>query len=145
MYIKDLNGCEGKEVTLQGWAANKRDSKGLVFLYLRDGTGMCQCVVAMDVVGEEKFNAAKKLTLESSFSITGKVVKDEKQIGGYEIQATDINVISYAEEFPIAKKEHGVDFLMDHRHLWLRSQRQWAIMKIRNRIIFSIHQFFQED
>ncbi len=145
MYIRDLNGCEGKEVMLQGWAANKRDSKGLVFLYLRDGTGMCQCVVALDVVGEEKFNAAKKLTLESSFSITGNVVKDEKQIGGFEIQATDINVISYAEEFPIAKKEHGVDFLMDHRHLWLRSQRQWAIMKIRNRIIFSIHQFFQED
>ena len=102
MYIKDLNGCEGKEVTLQGWAANKRDSKGLVFLYLRDGTGMCQCVVSLDVVGEEKFNAAKKLTLESSFSITGKVIKDEKQIGGFEIQATDINVISYAEEFPIA-------------------------------------------
>jgi len=145
MYIKDLNGCEGKNVSLQGWAANKRDSKGLVFLYLRDGTGMCQCVVSLDVVGEEKFNAAKKLTLESSFSINGTVVKDEKQIGGYEIQATDINVISYAEEFPIAKKEHGVDFLMDHRHLWLRSQRQWAIMKIRNRIIFSIHQFFQED
>ncbi|MEI6507181.1 MAG: amino acid--tRNA ligase-related protein [Bacteroidota bacterium] len=145
MYIKDLNGCEGKEVMLQGWAANKRDSKGLVFLNLRDGTGMCQCVVSLDVVGEEKFNAAKKLTLESSFSITGNVVKDEKQIGGFEIQANDINVISYAEEFPIAKKEHGVDFLMDHRHLWLRSQRQWAIMKIRNRIIFSIHQFFQED
>jgi asparaginyl-tRNA synthetase len=145
MYIKDLNGCEGKEVSLQGWAANKRDSKGLVFLNLRDGTGMCQCVVSIEVVGEEKFNAAKKLTLESSFSITGKVVKDEKQIGGYEIQATDIHVISYSEEFPIAKKEHGVDFLMDHRHLWLRSQRQWAIMKIRNRIIFSIHQFFQED
>ena len=145
MYIKDLSSCEGKEVTLQGWAANKRDSKGLVFLYLRDGTGMCQCVVALEVVGEEKFNEAKKITLESSFSITGKVVKDEKQIGGFEIQATDINVISYADEFPIAKKEHGVDFLMDHRHLWLRSQRQWAIMKIRNRIIFSIHQFFQED
>ena len=145
MYIKDLSSCEGKEVTLQGWAANKRDSKGLVFLYLRDGTGMSQCVVALEVVGEEKFNEAKKITLESSFSITGKVVKDEKQIGGFEIQATDINVISYADEFPIAKKEHGVDFLMDHRHLWLRSQRQWAIMKIRNRIIFSIHQFFQED
>jgi len=145
MYIKDLIGCEGKDITLQGWVANKRDSKGLVFLYLRDGTGMCQCVVSLEVVGEEKFNAAKKITLESSFSITGKIVKDEKQIGGYEIQATDINVISYAEEFPIAKKEHGVDFLMDHRHLWLRSQRQWAIMKIRNRIIFSIHQFFQEE
>jgi asparaginyl-tRNA synthetase len=145
MYIKDLSLYEGKEITLQGWAANKRDSKGLVFLYLRDGTGMCQCVVSAEVLNEEKFNAAKKITLESSFSITGKVVRDEKQIGGFEIQATDINVIAYAEEFPIAKKEHGIDFLMDHRHLWLRSQRQWAIMKIRNRIIFSIHQFFQEQ
>jgi asparaginyl-tRNA synthetase len=145
MYIKELPIYEGKEVSLRGWAANKRESKGLVFLNLRDGTGLCQCVVSADAVSEEKFNAAKKITLESSFSITGKVVKDEKQIGGYEIQATDISIIAYAEEYPIAKKEHGIDFLMDHRHLWIRSQRQWAIMRIRNRITFSIHQFFQEE
>lgn len=145
MYIKDLSLHEGAQVTLQGWAANKRESKGLVFLYLRDGTGMCQCVVSAETMSEEQFNAARKLTLESSFAVTGKVVKDEKQVGGYEIQVSDLKVIAYAEEYPIAKKEHGIDFLMDHRHLWIRSQRQWAIMRIRNRITFSIHQFFQEE
>ena len=91
------------------------------------------------------FNDAKTLTLESSLSILGKVVKDERQVGGYEIHATDLKIIQVAEEYPIAKKEHGVDFLMDQRHLWLRSQRQWAIMRIRNTIIFGIHQFFQKE
>jgi asparaginyl-tRNA synthetase len=145
MYVKDLQQHEGKDITLKGWAANKRESKGLVFLYLRDGTGMCQCVVSAGVVSDEQFAAAKRITLESSFRVTGKVVKDEKQVGGFEVQVSDVEVISYADEYPIAKKEHGVDFLMDNRHLWLRSQRQWAIMRIRNQIIYSIHRFFQEE
>ncbi|MBP7510948.1 MAG: asparagine--tRNA ligase, partial [Bacteroidia bacterium] len=141
--IKDLGAFEGKEVTLMGWASNKRESKGLVFVILRDGTGWCQCVVSLETVGEQIFEEARKVTLESSLSITGLVVKDERQMGGFEIQATGITLIGESVEYPIAKKEHGVDFLMDKRHLWLRSQRQWAIMRIRNRIIFSIHEFFQ--
>ena len=141
--IKDLGAFVGKEVTLMGWASNKRESKGLVFVILRDGTGWCQCVVSLETVGEQLFEEARKISLESSLSITGLVVKDERQMGGFEIQASSVALIGASVEYPIAKKEHGVDFLMDKRHLWLRSQRQWAIMRIRNRIIFSIHEFFQ--
>ncbi len=145
MYIKDLSKYEGQEITLKGWAANKRESKGLVFIILRDGTGLCQCVVDANHVSENIFNEARKATLETSLNITGKIVKDEKQIGGYELQATNIELIQVAVDYPIAKKEHGVEFLMDNRHLWLRSQRQWAIMRIRNTIIFAIHKFFQSE
>lgn len=144
MYIKDLSQFEGKEVTLQGWVANRRESKGLVFLILRDGTGMSQCIVDLNKVGETLFENARRLGIESSLRISGNVVKDERQVGGFEVHVNDLEVYQYTENYPIAKKEHGVDFLMDHRHLWLRSQRQWAIMRIRNQIIFSIHRFFQE-
>ncbi len=144
-YIKELEQFEGKEVELKGWNAQKRDSKGLVFMTLRDGTGFVQCVINLDTVGSDQFEAAKRLPQESSLSLTGNVVKDERQVGGYELQVTSLKVISEAEEnFPISPKEHGVDFLMDNRHLWLRSKRQWAIMRVRNEIIFAIHCFFQQ-
>jgi asparaginyl-tRNA synthetase len=143
--ISELSKYEGQEVTLHGWNSNKRSGKGLYFIILRDGTGYCQCVVDEKSVSPEDFENAGKLTMESSCSITGNVVKDERQIGGYEVRASRVEVISIAEEYPISKKEHGVDFLMDNRHLWLRSQRQWAIMRIRNAIIFSIHHFFREE
>lgn len=145
MYIKDLSAHEGQEVTLKGWVANKREGKGLVFVILRDGTGLCQCVVSAESVNETIFENARTLTLESSLEITGMVVKDERQIGGFEIQVSGLNIIQITQDYPIAKKEHGVEFLMDNRHLWLRSNRQWAIMKIRNQIIFSIHNFFQRN
>jgi asparaginyl-tRNA synthetase len=145
MYIKDLSKFENQEVTLRGWVANRRDSKGLVFINLRDGSGLCQCIVDANKVNNEMFDNAGKLGLESSVEIKGTVVKDERQIGGYEIHVSELNVYQFAEEYPIAKKEHGIDFLMDKRHLWLRSQRQWAILKIRNTIIYSIHQFFQKE
>ena len=145
MYIQDLSKFEGQVVVLKGWVANRRDSKGLVFINLRDGSGMCQCVADEQKISAEAFANAGKLSLESAAEISGTVVKDERQIGGYEIQITDLKVIQFAEEYPIAKKEHGIDFLMDKRHLWLRSQRQWAIMRVRNTIIFSIHQFFQKE
>ncbi|NNC94842.1 MAG: asparagine--tRNA ligase [Chitinophagales bacterium] len=143
-YIKDLEAFVGQKVTLKGWLANKRSGKGIAFLILRDGSGFCQCVVTESDVDEESFENAKSLTLESAFEIEGNVVRDEKQMGGFELQATKLRTISIAEEYPIAKKEHGVDFLMDRRHLWLRSRKQWALSKIRNTVIFSIHQFFQE-
>lgn len=144
IHIKDLPAYEGQEVELNGWNAQKRDSKGLVFMTFRDGTGFCQAVINLEVVGENSFEAAKRLPQESSLSIKGKVVKDERQIGGYEIQVSALQVIAEADEYPITPKEHGVDFLMDNRHLWLRSRRQWAIMRTRNEIIYSIHRFFQE-
>jgi asparaginyl-tRNA synthetase len=145
MYIKDLRLHEGQTVTLKGWVANKRESKGLVFIIMRDGSGLCQCVTDATQVTDQVFENARSLTLESSVELTGTVVKDEKQIGGYEVRVTALTPLQVAKDYPIAKKEHGVDFLMDHRHLWLRSQRQWAIMRIRNRIIYSIHQFFQQE
>lgn len=145
MYIKDLKNQVGNVVELKGWVSNKRSGKGLVFIILRDGTGICQCVVDQKNFSEESFLSADKLSLESSIIIRGNVVQDERQIGGYELQASEIEILQVAEEYPIAKKAHGVEFLMDHRHLWLRSRRQWAIMKIRNTIIFSIHKFFQEQ
>jgi asparaginyl-tRNA synthetase len=142
-YINQLSQYENQEVILKGWSANRRDSKGLVFLILRDGTGFVQCVVDIRQVGEKTFEEAKRLTTESSLSVQGKVIKDEKQFGGYEIHVTALCVYAVAEEYPIGKKEHGPDFLLQHRHLWLRSKRQWAIMRIRNTIIFAIHEFFQ--
>ena len=145
MYIQDLSKFEGQEVVLKGWVANRRDSKGLVFINLRDGSGMCQCVADETKLPPDMFANAGKLSLESAVEISGTVVKDERQIGGFELQISQLTVYQIAEEYPIAKKEHGIDFLMDKRHLWLRSQRQWAIMRIRNTIIFSIHQFFQKE
>jgi asparaginyl-tRNA synthetase len=143
-YITDLSKHEGHEVVLKGWLSQKRDSKTIVFLVLRDGTGFVQCIVDINNVGEELFEAAKKLTQESSFTVTGTVRKDEKQFGGYEILVSSLTVYSLSTDFPITPKEHGVEFLMDNRHLWLRSRRQWAIMRVRNTIIFAIHKFFQE-
>ena len=143
-YIKELSKFEGQEVELKGWNAQKRDSKTIVFMTMRDGTGFVQCIIDLNSVGENSFDAAKRLPQESSLSVKGKVVKDERQIGGYEIHVTSLEVIATAEAYPITPKEHGVDFLMDNRHLWLRSKNQWAIMRVRNQIIFSIHTFFQE-
>ena len=143
--IEELSKYEGKDVTLQGWVQNRRDSKGIVFLILRDGSGFLQCVALQEKIGDESFEEAKRLGLESSIRLHGLVKKDEKQIGGYELEVSKLEVFTAAEDYPIGKKEHGVDFLMDHRHLWLRSKRQWAIMRIRNTVIFSIHEFFQQN
>ncbi|MBL4655861.1 MAG: hypothetical protein JKY33_08575 [Bacteroidia bacterium] len=145
MYIKDISNQVGNEITLNGWVANKRSGKGIHFIVLRDGSGFIQCIVAENEVSKEIFALADQLTLESSVSITGKVVRDERQIGGFEIQASNLNLYQLANEYPISKKAHGVDFLMDNRHLWLRSKKQWAIMKVRNQTIYAIHNFFQKE
>jgi asparaginyl-tRNA synthetase len=142
-YISDFSKLEGQTVTVKGWVANTRDSKTNVFVVFRDGSGFAQCVVNLDEVGEEQFETAKKLTQESSVIFTGKVNKDERQIGGYELQVISITVVQISTDFPITPKEHGASFLADRRHLWLRSRRQWAIMRVRNEIIMSIHEFFQ--
>lgn len=144
MYIHELNTAEGRKVNLRGWVANKREGKGIVFLILRDGTGYCQCIVTPETAGDAAFEVARSLALECSLEVEGLVVKDERQVGGYELHANAVALIGGSENYPIAKKEHGVEFLMDNRHLWLRSTRQWAIMKIRNTIIYSIHNYFQQ-
>lgn len=144
IYINKLSDHVDETVTLKGWVYNYRSSKNLYFLELRDGSGICQCVVSKDDVSEATWEAADSLRQESSLEVTGSVVEDERSIGGYELQVDEIQVIQVAEDYPITPKEHGVEFLMENRHLWLRSQRQWAAMRVRNEIIYAIHTFFQE-
>ncbi len=143
--IGDLRNHVGQTVTLSGWLYNKRGSKSLFFLVVRDGTGLVQCVVAEESVSASAWNEAASITQESAVTVTGDVREDPRQVGGYELQVSDLKLISLAEDYPISPKSHGVEFLMNNRHLWLRSRRQWAIMRVRNRIIMSIHNFFQEQ
>lgn len=142
--ISDLNRHDNKKVTLQGWVQNMRSSKALVFIILRDGSGLCQCIVSKEDCDEQIWETANSLTQESSLRITGSVHKDERSVGGYELHVSEIEVIQLTQDYPITPKEHGVEFLMENRHLWLRSRRQWAAMRVRNEIIFSIHRFFQD-
>jgi len=142
--INMLKSHIGSSGTLQGWLQQKRGSKGLFFMVLRDGTGRVQCVVSQEQVDAASWEIASNATQESSMRVTGEVLKDDRQIGGIEIQVSKLEMIQLVENYPITPKPHGIDFLMDHRHLWLRSRRPWAVMRIRNRIIMSIHNFFQE-
>ncbi len=144
VYIAQLAAHENETVHLKGWLANKRTGKGIAFLIMRDGSGYCQCVAEESSLNTDDFEAAKRISLESSLEITGLVLKDERQEGGYEIRVQSIQILQQAEEYPIAKKEHGIDFLLDNRHLWLRSRKQWAIMRIRNRVKYAIYTFFYE-
>lgn len=142
--ISDLSMFVGQEVTLKGWLYNKRSSGKVKFLILRDGTGYLQCVVFKGNVSEDVFNLADTFAQETSFEVTGKVKKEERAVGGFELDATDLKLIGESHDFPITPKEHGIEFLIDNRHLWLRSKRQVAIMKIRHRIVKAIRDFFDE-
>ena len=142
IYIEDIAQYEGKKVTLYGWLYNKRLKGKLAFLLLRDGTGIIQCVMSVGDVGEEIFQRAEEVTQESSIVITGTVRADQRAPGGYEILAEDLIIVSLAHDYPITPKEHGTTFLMDHRHLWLRSRKQNAILRIRHTIIRAIRDFF---
>lgn len=143
--IENLSKCDGQSVKLQGWLYNKRGSKGLYFLLLRDGSGLVQCVVNQSEVEESAWRVAEEVTQESAIRIHGTVSQDDRQHGGYEVHVSDLEMISKSEDYPISPKEHGVDFLMNHRHLWLRSQQPWAVLRIRNRVIMAIHGFFQSQ
>ena len=141
-YIEDIGKYAGREVTLKGWLYNKRSSGKIHFLLLRDGTGIIQSVMSKGEVSDEVFESYDKLTQESSLEIKGKVREDKRAPGGYELTLTDVKIIQIAQDYPITPKEHGTAFLMDNRHLWLRSSRQQAILKIRNEIIYAIRTFF---
>lgn len=143
--IAEVHKYEGKEVKIGAWLANKRSSGKIAFLQLRDGTGFIQGVVVKSEVAEEVFQLAKSITQESSLYVTGTVTKDERSALGYELQVDGIEVIHQATDYPITPKEHGTEFLMDHRHLWLRSKRQHSVMKIRNEIIRATYEFFNEQ
>ncbi len=147
MLIQDIAQYEGQEVTVRGWLYNKTHKGKLVFLQVRDGTGIAQCVGFQKEMAPDQFETAKTLSQESSLTITGQVRKDERAPGfpgGYEIGISSLAVIQQAEEYPITPKEHGVEFLMDNRHLWLRSTQQWAIIRIRATIIKAIRDWLDE-
>lgn len=134
----------GQTVTLRGWLYNSRSSGKLLFLIVRDGTGMCQCVFEKTDTNAELFAQAKHLGQESSLEVDGTVRVDERSVGGHELQVADVRIVQRAEGFPITPKPHGADFLLNHRHLWFRSKRQWAILRIRSTIADAIRRFFHE-
>jgi asparaginyl-tRNA synthetase len=144
VYVEDIAKHVGQEVTLRGWLRTRRSSGKLHFLLIRDGTGDLQAVVSKAAVGEEQFQRSSALTQESSLVVTGTVRADQRAVGGYELDVTRIEPIQIAEPFPIQPKEHGVGFLMEHRHLWLRSSRQYAILRIRHEIVRACRNFFDE-
>ena len=141
-YIRDIKNYEGQVITLSGWLYNMRSSGKLRFIILRDGTNTIQAVVSKNDVGDEVFDRCDQLTQESSLKITGLVVKDVRSPIGYEIQVKDLEIIQVAGEYPISPKEHGTSFLMDNRHLWLRSSLQHAILNVRHEIITACRSFF---
>lgn len=141
--IDRLGEHEGEDVKVYGWLYNKRASKGIHFLILRDGTGILQIVVNENEVDAASWSTAESSAQECSMMITGTVVRDSRQPGGYELHASSVRVVGSSHDYPITPKEHGIEFLMQHRHLWLRSRRPWAVMRIRNRVVMAVHQFFQ--
>ncbi|EAG5903696.1 asparagine--tRNA ligase [Listeria monocytogenes] len=143
--INQASEFVGKEVTIGAWLANKRSSGKIAFLQLRDGTGFMQGVVVKAEVGDDIFATAKALTQETSLFVTGIINEDTRSPFGYEMAVSGVEVISESHDYPITPKEHGTEFLMDHRHLWLRSNRQHAIMKIRNEIIRASYEFFNKE
>ena len=144
IQISDLKDYVGQEVTLRGWLFNKRSSGKVKFVILRDGTGYVQCVFFKGNVTDDTFDIADRIGQESSIGITGIVKEEPRAVGGYELDAKDLEVIDETHDYPITPKEHGIEFLLDHRHLWLRSKKQVAILKIRHRIVKAIRDFFDD-
>lgn len=142
IYIEDLGQHVGQDVQLHGWLYHKRSSGKIRFLLLRDGTGVIQGVMVKGQVDEGAFALFDELTQESSFMMQGKVRKDDRAPGGFELDVTGLKIYQIAKDYPITPKEHGIEFLADRRHLWLRSARQHAIMRVRHRIIKAIRDFF---
>jgi len=144
-FIKDLSTKVGEGVTIKGWLYNKRSSGKIAFLELRDGTGFIQAVAVKDGLLEDIWAEIEKTTQESSLEVTGTVSKHPKQEGVFELQVTDYKLYSLAGEYPISKKEHGPEFLSDNRHLWLRSKRQWAILRVRDVIISAVNEYLHKE
>ncbi|HET7840677.1 MAG TPA: amino acid--tRNA ligase-related protein, partial [Terriglobia bacterium] len=145
--IRNISSHTGQEVVIQGWLYNLRSSGKIVFPLIRDGSGVIQGVVVKSAVAPEVFEHARGLTQESSLRVTGKVRADERAPGGFELDVTDLEIISYVppeRPYPITPKDHGVEFLMDHRHLWLRSARQRAILGVRHEIIKACRDYFDD-
>ena len=146
--ISEAHAHVGESVTIQGWLYNLRKSGKIVFPIVRDGSGMMQCVAVKSNLSEELFELLKGLTQESSLSVTGTIRAEPRASGGFEMDVTDAHVyqkVSEEHPYPITPKDHGTDFLMDHRHLWLRSKRQHAAIRVRHEIIKGIRDFFDSN
>src|SRR5215213_415485 len=144
-YIKDVSKHVGEEIIIKGWLYNQRSSGKLIFPQIRDGSGTIQGVVFKKNVPERVWTDFEKLTQESSIVVRGKARADERAPGGFELDITDVEIVSLAASYPITPKEHGVEFLMDHRHLWLRSRRQHAILTVRAEIIRAVQDYLDSN
>lgn len=141
---KNLDQYEGKSVTLSGWVFNKRSSGKIKFLVLRDGSAHMQGVLVKGECSDQSFDEFEKLTQESSIKLTGIVRREPKARLGCELTVTSFEIVQIAQDYPITPKEHGVEFLMERRHLWIRSNRQWAALRVRSEIFWAIQEFFRE-
>jgi asparaginyl-tRNA synthetase len=142
VYIEDIGQHEGQDVTLKGWLHNRRSSGKIHFLIVRDGTGFIQAVMSKAAVGEELFKTADHLSQETSIIVTGTARADTRAPSGYEIDLKNLEVVGESHDYPITPKEHGVDYLLDRRHLWIRTERQQAILRVRHEIINAVRDFF---
>src|SRR5215203_767706 len=145
VYINQLSRHVGEEVTIRGWLYNMRSSGKLMFPQLRDGTGVVQCVVLKKVIAPEVWDGLSHLGQESAVNVRGTVRADERAPGGFEIDVADAEVLQRVEGYPITPKEHGTEFLMDHRHLWLRSRRQHAILLVRHTVVNAVRDFLNRE
>jgi asparaginyl-tRNA synthetase len=143
-YIENIAGHEGQEVTIKGWLHGRRSSGRIHFLIVRDGTGFIQAVMSRASVDEKVFRLADHLSQETSVSLDGRVRADDRAPGGFEIDVTGLEIIGPSADYPITPKEHGVDFLMERRHLWIRSERQHAILRVRHEVIRAVRDFFDD-
>jgi len=142
VYVEEIANYRGQTVTIRGWLYQKRGSGKLQFLQVRDGTGTIQCVVERSRVGDELFALADRLSQESALEVAGSVHEDQRSSLGHELHVTALRLVHEAKDYPISPKEHGVAFLMEHRHLWLRSSRQHAILRLRHQLIRACREFF---
>ena len=143
-YVEEIARHAGQDVTIRGWVRHNRVKGKIQFLVVRDGTGDIQCVISKAAVGEERFGQTSQVTQESSVLVTGTVRADARAQGGFELDVKQVEILQQAEPFPIQPKEHGTGFLMEQRHLWLRSSRQHAILRIRHEIIRACRNFFDD-
>ncbi|MFH0815058.1 MAG: asparagine--tRNA ligase [Candidatus Falkowbacteria bacterium] len=143
-FIKDFDKKVGKQALIKGWVYNFRSSGKIVFLQVRDGSGFCQAIVDQKAVDADSWKIASEMTIESSVEIEGKVAKHPKK-DEYELQVEELKFVQKADEYPIGKKEHGPDFLLENRHLWLRAPKQWAIQRARNTIINATYEFLNNE
>jgi asparaginyl-tRNA synthetase len=142
VYIEDIGRHEGRAVTLRGWLHNRRSSGKIHFLTVRDGTGFVQAVMSRQTVGEDAFRAADHLAQETSILVDGVVRADARAPGGYEVDVQALRVVGRSQDYPVTPKKHGPDYLLDRRHLWIRSQRQAAVLRIRHEVVDAVRDFF---